>query len=381
MKPASPALIALLANNSLFFMADLWQFTLRNGTVLRYTNWDMPLTLGGNTYSASDVLCDGGKLSATVGLLAGDDEITCYPNTAIGPYQSLVSVQPFLKAVAQGYFDRAIVKKVRVFMLTPGDTTPGGMTIFVGEVVDAQPTRNTAILKMKDMRNLLNLYMPRRQFQPTCAWVFGDSNCGFNRAGQAVNSTVAAGGAGSIINCGLSQDAGFFNNGTVAFTGGVNNGLSRSVKSYAPGIIQLVAPFPNYPALSDPFTITPGCTKNFAGPSSSYAAAAQPGSTTNSIVTQLSNAPGFFTGGTILGTSGANVGVIRTISTWVGGVATLSAAFPNQPNVGGGGNPQDEFELSSVSSNDHGSCTGWWGSAAAQHFGGERFIPVPETSY
>lgn len=373
MKTASPALIAILNSKTTdYLMADIWDITLTNGTVLRYTNADINLTVGGNTYICNDVHVDGGKISWETGLEVGTDEITMYPNQGSSP--SLVGGIPYNVAVPGGLFDRALVKRSRLFMTTWGVTTPGAVVLFVGQVTNPKILQNVVTLQSKDLRNLLNTYMPSRQAQPTCPWVFGDANCGFDRSTIAVNSTVGS-VSGSLINCSLSQTAGFFNNGTLKFTSGANTGQTRSVKSWIPGTAQIVAPFPITPAIGDAFTITPGCTKNFAGATSAFAATANTGSTQNVIITSLTNASGFFNGGTLQFTSGLNVGQVQTITSWAAGIATLAGAFSNAPTSG------DECEVTAISTNTTNSCTGHFGSAAALHFGGQRFLPVPETSY
>ena len=364
-------MLAILSGNPDFRMADIWQFALRNGTNLYYTNADIDLTVGGQTYVHGDVLCDGAKVSWETGLSVGQDEIDMKPNVG-GTNPSMVGSIPFLQAIMDGLFDRAVVTRSRLFMSSWGNTTPGAITLFVGEVTDAKITQNTAIFTVKDMRNLLNIFMPSRQYAPTCPWVFGDSNCTFNRSSLTVNSSVIAGSNSFTVNCGLTNGAGYFNNGTIKFTSGLNNGISRSVKSWIIGMASLVAPFPNIPAVGDTFQITPGCTKNYAGPVASFNGSALGGSTNNSIVSGLSNTAGFFNGGTLQFTSGTNVGQTRTVSNWQNGIASISGSFPNTPNVG------DEFVITSSSSNTQGSCTGFGNTA---HFGGQRFIPVPETSY
>lgn len=374
MKPASPVMLAILNGASTnYMMADIWAFNLTNGVNLYYTNADIDLTLDGTTYKSRDVLCEGGKVNWETGLTVGTDEITMYPNEVIG-MQSTVGTLAFSQAILGGLFDHCLITRSRLFMTTWGDTTPGAVVLFVGQTTDSKLTQNTCVIQSKDLRNLLNISMPSQIYQPTCPFVFGDSNCGFNRASIAVNSSVA-GIAGSTISCGLSQAAGFFNNGTIKFTSGQNAGWSRSVKSWQAGLIQIVAPFPVTPAIGDAFTITPGCTKNFAGAQNAFAAAALNGSTPNSIITSLTNAPGYFNGGTLQFTSGVNVGQVRTITNWQNGIATLSGSFSNSPGLG------DECEVTQISTNTTNSCTGHFGSAASLHFGGQRFLPVPETSY
>lgn len=370
MKAVSPALNALLTGQTNFIMADLWTIVLRNGTVLRYTDADINLSYDGDVYIAGDVLLKGAGVNWTTGLESDESEIELYPNRSDSP--SMVGSIPFKEAIRNGFFDRALVRRERAFMETWGDTTPGTVVLFIGEITSAEATSNTAILHCNDLRYLLNINMPYRQYQPTCGYVFGGTKCGVNRALLTKNSAVNAGSSGSVINCDLTDAAGYFNNGVLTFLSGVNAGISRSVKYWTAGKAQLVSPFPYEPSVADTFSIIPGCSKNFAGSTQSFTASAQSGSTTNSIKTLLQNAPGYFNGGTIRCTDGANVGQTRTISNWQNGIATLSSGFASSPGVG------DVFVLTAVSSNTVGSCTGY---SNTTRFGGMRFVPVAETSY
>ena len=374
MKTASGALQTYLASGQQFIMADLWTITLTNGTVLRYSSADISITYGGNVYNAKDVLCEGAPVDQSTGLEVGTTSVECMPNYGASP--STVAGVPFLQAAREGMFDMAQLQKDRLFMSAWGNLSLGTVNVFLGQITDVSVTRNMATFKCKDARNLLNIYMPRRQFQPTCPWVFGDSNCGFNRAGLTVSSTVATGSSGSTIVCGLAQASGYFTAGVVKWTSGLNAGISRMIKSYSTGSVQLVAPPPNPLSVGDTFNITPGCTKNFAGQTSSFNGAVENGATTNQVIyTGLTNASGFFNGGSMQFTSGLNVGQARTVSNWINGVAYLASPLATTLAL------LDTFVLTSVSSNTQATCTGYWGSNANLHFGGQRFVPVPETAY
>jgi uncharacterized phage protein (TIGR02218 family) len=262
MKNASTALKNYLATATNLIMADLWTFTLINGTVLQYTSADIGLNVSSNLFTASDVLVEGAAVDAAYGTDPAQTTVTCYPSP-----NSMAGGVPFMVAVASGQFDRASVTKQRIFMPTWGDTTTlGPVTIFQGKVTSATATRYTAKFTCNDDRDLLNIYMPRRQYQPTCSFTFGEANCGFDRSSLTVSTSVMAGSSLNIIlSTDLTQGAGYFNNGTIKFTSGLNSGLSRSIKTYNPGYVQLVAPFPNQPQIGDTFNITPGCNRALQG--------------------------------------------------------------------------------------------------------------------
>lgn len=463
MKNASANLIALLGSTRNLLMADNWKITLKNGTVLRYTTWDQNLTdINNYVFAASDVILTGGKIKQVRGLEVNETDLTCYPNLGVSP--SMVGNIPFLQAAVQGLFDRATIERWRVFMPSPGVTVSGGqdmsVRIFLGEITEVNVTRNTCILKCKDATNLLNIYMPRRQYQPTCSWTFGDSNCTINRAALAVTSSVAAGSAYTSILCGLTQVAGYFNYGTVTFTSGNNENITRQVLNSSPGTVTLTGPFPQPLNVGDNFTITPGCSKNLAGPTQSFNGAATDGNTPQIIVTNLgtpagayngltmeftsgtlsgqsqtiaqwqitllgggqgiavmqnsftttpaegdtfvidvpfnpfnpgnvngsvaglltqsviptnlTNADGFFSGGTIQITSGVDLGWELGVTTWVSGVAILASSLPNVPAIG------DEFTLTTAPAAAMNTCTYYNNTI---NFGGEPYIPIPETAY
>lgn len=449
MKNAGSPLITYLATTTNLLFADLWTIVLVNGVTVNYTNWDVDLKVGSVTYQADDVIVDGAEIDWTYGLQANSTDVTAYPSPL-----SIVGGVPFLTACAYGQFDRANITRLRLFMPTPGDASLGAVTLFQGQITEVEATRYTAKLSCKDAKNLLNIYMPRRQFQPTCSWVFGDANCGFDRTSTAVTAAVTAGSSGSLLLASaLTQVAGFFNNGTVKFTSGVNSGISRSIKNFSPGTVTLVAPFPQQAAVGDAFTIMQGCTKSFAGPTTSVNAAAATGTTADviqngdgsspgayngdsivftsggnnglsrviqswspqvaTLMTPFPNAPaigdsfnivdpsgnvltsnsvanplssvviptalnfsdGFFTGGTLMFTSGGNVGQTQTVASWQANIATMASGFGTTPAIG------DEFTITSAPGATQGTCTGYFGANAPLHFGGERFIPVPETAY
>jgi hypothetical protein len=83
---------------------------------------------------------------------------------------------------------------------------------------------------------------------------------------------------------------------------------------------------------------------------------------------------GFFSGGTITFTSGANLNQTRTISQWQPYQATLSTALPYLPSAG------DNFYIkapNTPTASDQ-TCTGYSNTA---RFGGFPFIPVPEQAF
>jgi uncharacterized phage protein (TIGR02218 family) len=253
-------LISLLASDT-FLYADLYTFTLRSGTVLRYTNADIDLTYGGNLYrSGGEVsgyaLVEGGRMRSVKGLEVDTTTVTMAPGV-----NDLINGIPLLKAARQGLFDRAGLLKQRLFMAKWGDASAGAIVIFSGEVSDVEPSRTLVTLTVKSDIYLLNVNMPRAVYQAACTHSFGDSGCGVNRAAYAENHAATAASTALVIAAATGRAVNYFALGTLQFISGANAGLSRSVKSNDGTSIQVFSPFPNAPAAGDLFTVTPGCDK------------------------------------------------------------------------------------------------------------------------
>lgn len=375
MKYANASLLAMLnGNTGQFIYADLWKFALRTGITIFYTDWGVNVTVDSHTYVSTKSLVSDSRYRLQRGLDVDECDLTINPsgNDSVGGVS-------FIRAVTNGMFDRAVVTKYRQFMtaaevakLPVASPAANALLLFLGEICDWEMTNTGVDFKIKSMLNLLNINMPRRQYQPTCGFVFGDSNCTKNRAALVVTGAVTANTTTSTITTGLSNPAGYFNNGVLTFTSGLNAGVIRTVKSYQNGIFTLVAPFPNPVTAGDGFSATPGCNKNYAGAVTSAKAATLGGATASIIYSSLKYAAGYFNGGTLQFTTGANAGQSRTVSSWQTGAAFLSSAFPNAPATG------DSFLLTASSANTSGSCTG---NSNTANFGGMPYVPVPETSY
>jgi len=99
----------LLLSSDSFLMADLYTFTLSNGTVLRYAGTDIDLTIDGNTYDSS-VKIDRDNIKVTTGLEVDSLNLTIFPELT-----DLVAGVPFAQAVREGMFDGALVLIERAF--------------------------------------------------------------------------------------------------------------------------------------------------------------------------------------------------------------------------------------------------------------------------
>lgn len=255
MKTAGAALIALL-NSQQFLVADLYTFTLADGTALYFTSADGSLVYGGNTFVASGPLMTRGTTKIQVGIEVDTLDITILTNVS-----TLYGSVPAAQFAQQGGFDGARLKLERVFMGTWGDTSAGTLIMFVGRVAETTCTRAEVVLTINSDLELLNIPVPKNVYQAGCIHSLYDSGCGAVAATFTSTGNTTANSTAASVNCNLAQANGYFNLGTVRYTSGVNAGVSRSVKTYTSGVVITSLAFPAAPALGDLFTIKPGCDK------------------------------------------------------------------------------------------------------------------------
>ena len=256
MKPASPALVDLLQSAQAFTMADLFTFTLADGSAWRFSGLDAAVTVGGHAYLAGGLKFQRGTTRLTRGL-----EVDTLDVAVLADASASLNGVPFLPFVRGGGLDGAGLVLERVFMPTLGDTAAGAVTLFDGRIADIELGRTEAKLTVKSWLELLNVKMPRNVYQPGCLHTLFDAGCGLAKAAFAVAGNILAGSDRSTLATSLAQADGTFDLGTIEFSSGGNAGLKRTVKSQAGGTVALGYPLPVAPQSGDAFTAYPGCDK------------------------------------------------------------------------------------------------------------------------
>lgn len=270
MKPTTTQLNNLLATRQ-FFMADLYQFALVNGTFLRYCSGDADIVWNGFTWSS------GGRGTGSGPFFdRKDNKAKCHQKIGVEVDQLIFDSLPggamvggitLLSSVRTGGFDGAELTLYRAFMPTYGNVAAGGVvTMFAGRVAEIDASRNLCTFTINSHLELLNRSMPRNMYQAACNNSLFDHNCTLSQAAFTGTGTANGSSTASIItgSCTFVTND-YADQGLITFTSGVNIGISRSVKQYAisggVATISLAAPFPNPPANSDTFSITAGCDK------------------------------------------------------------------------------------------------------------------------
>jgi uncharacterized phage protein (TIGR02218 family) len=283
MKSASPALIDLLASHQLLY-ADLYTLTLAMtdpgaslgsyggygygygppaATQLFYTDADQNLIYNGNTY-----LCTHPAVSRTGTKCSLDLSVDTVEVSIFGSAGDLVLGVPFPQFAMNGGFDGATLSIDRCFMATYGDTSAGVVNLFFGNVSEVKPSRSAVILTVSSQLELLNLDMPRNLLSPGCIHALFDIGCTLTQANYAEYDWVSAGSSMTIHSTGIQLASGYFTQGTILFTSGVNTGAAATIKQHtlANGVntFSLMTPMNAAPAAGDNFTAFPGCDKTMA---------------------------------------------------------------------------------------------------------------------
>lgn len=265
MKTASPDLIALLNSSTQFRMADLFTITLVSGVVVRYTSADLDIAYGGQTYSAQGPLIRRGTVRVVKGLEVDTLDLTVSASASNSAHT--LEGAPFIQAALKGSLDGATVLLQRAFMADWGSAPAGVVVLFSGRVSDVSGSRTEARVVVKSDIELLNIRMPRNLYQAPCLHTVYDSGCAASKSAKQVLGrcfTSPAGSDGRWLKSNRTEPTGWFNQGVLTFTSGVNMGVKRTVKTYSGGLFYFALPLPRPPAAGDSFLVYPGCDKTQA---------------------------------------------------------------------------------------------------------------------
>jgi len=267
-KTVGAGLLAVINAGGQIQLAELYTLTLQDASVYRWTNGDMDIVSGGNTFIASGPRFSRGKISESAKLEVATLDLTiqCAPGvTFLG--------LPMPLAAINGALDGATLRVERAYMTTYGDTSNGTILRFQGAVTSIAPSSTAVKLTVSSDLNRLNLAIPRVVFQPQCSHQVYDAGCALVRASFTVFSSVSAGSTLTSLPSPLTQADDYFRLGAITITSGPNAGVRRAVSSFlhTSGIVGLAIRLPALCNTGDTFTIWPGCDKKLATCTSKFA--------------------------------------------------------------------------------------------------------------
>jgi uncharacterized phage protein (TIGR02218 family) len=262
MKPAPAALVAYLnalrpSSDAPLLTAECFTIWLSTGTILTYTDLDIPVALNGFTYFANSVLISGLKYKASCGVNVDSQQVMFFARAT-----DTIGDIPFLQAVQQGVLDGAEIQREKVFF-SDWNTPIGSVILFKGRVAQIDSIgRTSAQVTVASDLVLLDIDMPRNVYQADCQHVLFDAQCGLAAGTYSTAGAVGAGSTQSVIV--WSAATADYQQGTVAFTSGANTGADVTIKAVSAGSLVLAYPLPNAPAAGDTFVATYGCDHTMA---------------------------------------------------------------------------------------------------------------------
>lgn len=242
--------LTALSIHGIFRFCTCWKITRTDGTVLRITDHDHPLTLTGDgTYSPQDGMYPSARQK---------QQGTNSQNTQTrGVISSSLIKEEDLRA---GIYREAQIEEFMLDWRYPWAGRYNYVRYFIENVsfTEEQWTANLIGLTGKLRRKW------GRKITRTCNADLGDARCGIDLEALAVDGTVdAVSQSRRKFSTDLSNPVGYFNDGLLVWNAGLNTGLVSEVKAYVANLGQVIlwlrTPFDIFPG--DTFTIKPGCNK------------------------------------------------------------------------------------------------------------------------
>ena len=256
--------VQAVLSSGMAWYADLYTFSLLNGTVIRVTPSDRDVTWGGNTWSSpaqsGAPLIERGDITFEAGLSVDQMQLTVY-HDAIGT----VSGMSWPAALRVGLFDGATVSLVRAVGAF-GQPVAGVIPRFTGKVGPCTPGRMASVITVDSMLAYLRAPVPRNVYQPSCANTVYDHACGLSRAAAETTVTITAVSVDQLsITVSGTLTASRYAGGFARFVGaGANATQQVTVSDNDAHVLTLLYPFPADLVVGQTLAIALGCPKTMA---------------------------------------------------------------------------------------------------------------------
>lgn len=267
---ATPALNTLLLTADQLVVADCYEITLQDGTMVRWSGVDAPITVpikGVATTFDLGPLVKRNTLKMVVGIPVDTLDLTLAADSSI----TLGGV-PLIQAGVNGRLDGATVRLYRAYAADWASGWVGVILRFAGTVADVGGTRSQLTVKVNNHLQLLNTQQPARSYQAGCTWTVYDSNCAVAKqsstgsiialdqrwqfATSLDGNTIAASDGSSSVSL-----ATVLQGGQLKFTSGTNVGFAYPVKNWTGNTATLLRAAGLALSVGDTFTVTWGCNK------------------------------------------------------------------------------------------------------------------------
>lgn len=212
-------------------VADLFSFTLADGTVLNWTSFDCDIVVGSVRYSSIGPRIRRGAIKWKRGVEASPLEIT----VASGSTDIAALGLTVAQAITAGYFNGAMAAASRVYNPVPmsdgSSRADRALALFKGWVGKIEHQRGYARITVNSLLERLNLQWPFVMVQPGCRWTLFDAGCSLEQSAFAHGGAVFAGSTAGRILHSIARPSGYFDQGRIRFTSGANAGIWRSIQA------------------------------------------------------------------------------------------------------------------------------------------------------
>lgn len=155
---------------------------------------------------------------------------------------------------------RLIILKVFADLL---EDNANYIQIFDGLMDSFAVSEMSAIFTATTRLGNLDMQIPRRRYQASCNWTFGDEFCTYDIDATSIVGALADAGStsGTLVDAERTEPDGYWRFGTIEITAGVNNGMKRRVASSSGSQITFDITFPSGISAGTAYTLKRGCSK------------------------------------------------------------------------------------------------------------------------
>lgn len=228
-------------------LATCWSIARTDGVLLRFTDHDRDLMVGGHVYKASSGISPS-AVSSQLGLAVDNLEL-----------DGMLNAEGIAEAdVLAGRYDRAAM---RIFMVDYTDPDAGELLLKTGWIGEVRLRDGSFVAEIRSLSTLLQQTVGEVYTQ-TCRARLGDARCKVAMEAYTVHGTVTQVTNGYVFaDTARGEARNHFTYGQVTFTTGENAGLSMEVRGFSEGQFTLFLPMPHAIAAGDHYTALAGCDK------------------------------------------------------------------------------------------------------------------------
>ncbi len=251
MRTLAAGLAAHLASGATT-LCNCWKLAPINGAALGFTDHDRDVAFDGVTYEAQAGF-DASEIESSLGLSVDNLEAT----------GALASSQLDGEKLRSGYFDHAAIEIWRVNWQDASQR----LLIRKGHLGEVTHGGAGFTAEVRGLSHVLN-QARGRVFQFGCDAALGDARCGVNieTAAFRVNGTIVGVEENRRLTVsGLGGfEGGWFSQGTLTWTSGLNVGRVEEVKFHGGNIVELWQAAGFAVSAGDAFVVRAGCDKQFS---------------------------------------------------------------------------------------------------------------------